>query len=119
MLTNLTNCAVSGAFFILLSIGFVCGQVHLVNQTHPGAFTALALSDDGELLVTAGTDHTIRLWTTNNAREIMRRPTPKDPVTAVALVEHKRWLVVGYSSGLMTRKDLISQTNSRSALVTG
>lgn len=82
------------------------------QRAHIGAIYALAVSEDGALLATAGGDATVRLWNTATQRprplpDVQRMPEALSAhigaVRAVAFSTDGQWLFTGSASGRLTR----------------
>lgn len=64
---------------------------------HIGAVHNMDFSADGSLLASSGSDHTIRIWSVAQAREIVRLPSEPDRLAErVALSETGRFLAIYY-----------------------
>ena len=71
--------------FLIFSLSLKLGAQNIetvVQSGHYGAVTAVAWSSDGSLLATGSADKTIKIWRSNDAREIRTfRGSPADVVT--------------------------------------
>lgn len=70
---------------------------HIDSPTHVGRILRVALTADERHLVTAGFDHTVRLWETASGRPVQRwvLPNGDDRIHALALSPDGEWLAVG------------------------
>src|SRR5882724_809331 len=56
----------------------------IVQTGHSATVTALALSHDGQWLVSAGEDHSVRVWDVASGHEVRKLREHPEPVTTVA-----------------------------------
>ena len=65
------------------------------QQGHSGMVTCVALSSDGQFLVTGGRDGTARLWEVETGRELHSFNGNSRPITSVALSRDGKYLAAG------------------------
>jgi serine/threonine protein kinase len=70
---------------------------------HHGEVLSLAFSPDGGLLVSGGSDGTVRLWRAEDGVELRCLKGHEGPVRAVAFSRDGRWLFSGGSDGTLRR----------------
>lgn len=81
-----------------------------INQLvgHSGGANAIAVSPDGQSLLTAGNDRTARLWSLKSGKAT-RNFKPHDlPITAVAFLDATRYLSVSAGDGAVRIVDIAS-----------
>lgn len=71
----------------------------IVQLNHANPITAMALSSDGRLLVTASWDKTLRLWDATSGQELRRFEGYKGVIKAVALSPNSELLLAGGEDG--------------------
>jgi len=67
------------------------------TPAHSGRVLQLVVSPDEQSIVTGGFDHTLRLWSSADGRQMQRWVLPRedDRVHAIALAPNGEWLAVG------------------------
>jgi WD40 repeat protein len=68
-------------------------------QGHEGAIYALAVSHDGQYLLTGGTDRSVRLWDFASRQQLRRWQGHTQIVTAVAISPDNRWAASASEDG--------------------
>ena len=81
-------------------------------REHRGEVTAVAVSPDGHLLVTAGNDGTVTTWDADTARQIVAIGAGERPTVALAFSGDGRQLVLGLDDGVILFSSLISSATS-------
>lgn len=87
----------------------------LLQQGHADVVTAVAPSPDGELLVTASMDSTIRIWRVRDRESLLLHVLPYHMigVTAMALSPDGRFLASGDGTGQVRVWDLVEHRERR------
>jgi WD40 repeat protein len=75
------------------------GKPRGVLAGHPGTVRALAVRDDGAVLVSGGGDRTARLWDVATRKEVYRTPHARSWVSAVGVSPDRRLLLTGTLRG--------------------
>ncbi len=71
---------------------------------HQGAVQAIAVSDDGQLIVSAGTDATLKVWNAATSRLVRSIPLADGAATALSLAGHRA--LTGHADGRVVLWDL-------------
>lgn len=76
------------------SLQVVAVPTQLVNslEAHDGSIERVAISPDGRLLATAGTDEAVRLWRLDSGEAITTLPDHGTPVNGINFSPDGRWL---------------------------
>ncbi len=77
-------------------------------RAHDGAIDGLALSGDGRLIVTTGSDRTLKIW--NAASRTLQGSIPLDAGTATSLSVRNNRAVTGHADGSVAVYDLDKRT---------
>jgi WD40 repeat protein len=67
----------------------------VIQRGHGDRVTSVALSRDGQWLVTGCQDGIARLWETSTGREVRRFVGHRDAINAVVLSDDGKWLATG------------------------
>jgi WD40 repeat protein len=99
--------------------GFTRGTIHLWEASsrrargqltnHTAWVTALAFAPDGQRLVSAGEDRTIRVWSIPELTELRRFQASRHGVAALALLSDGKTLATGGSDGTVCLWDLLAR----------
>jgi WD40 repeat protein len=86
---------------------------------HSGKVTSLAVSRDGELLATAGSDHTIFILDAKKIKYLKHLKGKVDRINSISFSQNGNEINIGYSNGVVRCSDLISGTSISSRLEPG
>src|SRR5436309_1060917 len=67
----------------------------LILKGHTNSVQALAYTPDGQTLISAGDDCTIRLWDVRTAREVARLEGHTDGILTLSISSDGKWLASG------------------------
>ncbi|MCA9228571.1 MAG: hypothetical protein KDA47_23305, partial [Planctomycetales bacterium] len=73
---------------------------------HAGRVLAMASAGDGQALLTASDDGTVRLWDMRTKQAVAEFPTQRQSVTTVAISSDVRYLAAGDQAGMLRVWDL-------------
>ena len=87
---------ISGIFLISIGIVYPKDDVEIVIQTgHSEAVTSVAISPDGQTIVSGSDDHTVRIWDKKTGMEIRRLQGHTGSVKSVAISADGQTIVSG------------------------
>jgi WD40 repeat protein len=81
------------------------GRLIVVMEGQPGPILSLAVSPEGDHLITGGKDKTLRLWSLREGRCLWISDTCRDKITAVAFLPDGRYVAAGDDDSMFALLD--------------
>ncbi len=98
-------------FFGLNQINFA--QNSTAFKGHLKSINCIEISNDGEILITASDDKTIRLWNANDGKRICTLKGHEQGVTCLAISQNTQYLLSGSKDGSIKLWDILQQKEIR------